>query len=177
MKNLGINASLEEKRALVLSEDYEHVNDQSVDNMKRAITNSSFEDGDELTIEPGFATPRDITNSEDKFLAFSSQIKRNGKTIDGPAISSKQLVSRSYSLENLTSFKTAQLSYRFGRIPVEIEELEVNGKTKTLFKLSSPVKVKITVAPIAYVPDRDTYDQDTRTYGACEEKLNYGYVK
>lgn len=178
MQNLGINASVEQKQALASSEAYAAVSNLSIESIARAATNTTFEEGDELTIQPGYAMPMDITDSEDKFLGFEAQVKRNGRPLAQPVqISLKQLTTRTMSLEPLTNFKRNALSYRFGRPEINVEEIDVNGEKKKLFSLPNALKCKITLAKRAYVADRDTYDADNRSYGACIEKENYGYAK
>ena len=178
MKHLNLNASAEQKQTLA-KEIVESGLDQKVRDIKQYNSSFTFEEGDILDVEGGYATPHTFTNSdgeETKYLAFDGVVTRGQRKFD-IVVPVRTLTSPTFSLTKQDSYKRSDLHYRYGRQILDFEEIENDGNTVMLAKMPTKLHCKITIAPAAYMPKFDSYDSDSKTWSEAQEATNYGYCQ
>lgn len=178
MKHLNLKASAEQK--LALAQELSNTGlDQKVRDIKQYNSSFAFEEGDKLTIEAGYATPHTFNGrngEETQFLGFDAKVKRGNREFD-IVVSVRTLTSPTFSLEKDSDIKRSDLRYRYGRQILDFEEIEVDGKTVMLAKMPTNLSLNITVAPQAYLPDFDSYDNNAKLWATATPANNYGYAK
>lgn len=178
MKHLNLSATPKEKQALAKSLAASGL-DQKVRDIKQYNSSFSFENGDRLVIESGYATPHTFTDrngQETQFLGFDATVKRGNRSFD-IVVSVRTLTSPTFSLEKSENIKRSDLRYRYGRQILDFEEVEAEGKQIMLAKLPQNLSCTITVADTAYLPDFDSYDSDSKEWASSTPANHYGYAK
>jgi len=181
MKHLNSDASLKDKQALATAIANANLAQKVLD-VKQYNSSFSFENGDVLTIESGYASPHTFTDAngnETEFLAFDATVKRGNRTFD-IVVSVRQLTSPSFSTKEPEGvIKRSDLLYRYGRQILDFEDIEMPDKTtSTLAKLPNRISGKIVIAEKAYMPSFSAnYDRENKSWDGFDTRDHYGYLK
>lgn len=183
MNHVKINASVEQKQALVDALREAGLADKGATVKDRQSQSFRFENGDVVTIEAGYAVPltATINGTENNYLGFHASVRHANGATEQTTISLRQLTTPTILVDkpsDQSTFALSQFAYRFGRHTVAFEDATTEGDNVVLIKLERPVTFKISLADEAWEPDFDTYDASTRKYMLrSEPRRNYGYVK